>query len=241
MSPAGRVVMVSSANRGIGRAIAATLHDAGYSLSLGAREPSSLDGVITDPGGERVLRARYDAQDPATHRDWVAATADRFGRIDALVNNAGTVTRVRVDDDPDDALGDAALERMWAVNVKAPLSMTRRALPHLRRSGAGRVVNVCSIAGKAVYNDNVGYAMTKFAAVALSHATRRAGWDDGVRCTALCPGFVATDMTADVETFPHERMMAPDDVASLVLAVLGLSNNASVAELVVNCRDDVTM
>jgi NAD(P)-dependent dehydrogenase (short-subunit alcohol dehydrogenase family) len=47
--------------------------------------------------------------------------------------------------------------------------------------------------------------MTKFAAVALSHATRRAGWTDGVRCTALCPGFVATDMTADVTTFPHEQ------------------------------------
>ena len=97
------------------------------------------------------------------------------------------------------------------------------------------------IAGKAVYNNNAGYAMTKFAAVALSHAARRAGWEDGVRCTALCPGFVATDMTADVETFPHEQMMAPGDIAEVVLTVLGLSNNASIAELVINCRDDVTM
>ena len=130
---------------------------------------------------------------------------------------------------------------MWAVNVKAPLSMIRTALPHLRRSGAGRIVNVVSIAGKAVYNNNAGYAMTKFAAVALSHAARRAGWEDGVRCTALCPGFVATDMTADVESFPHEQMMEPGDIAEVVLTVLGLSNNASIAELVINCRDDVTM
>src|SRR5260370_714816 len=128
-----------------------------------------------------------------------------------------------------------------AVNVKAPLSMISTALPHLRRSGAGRIVNVVSIAGKAVYNNNAGYAMTKFAAVALSHAARRAGWEDGVRCTALCPGFVATDMTADVETFPHEQMMAPGDIAEVVLTVLGLSNNASIAELVINCRDYVTM
>jgi len=127
------------------------------------------------------------------------------------------------------------------VNVKAPLSMIRTALPYLRRSGAGRIVNVVSIAGKAVYNNNAGYAMTKFAAVALSHAARRAGWEDGVRCTALCPGFVATDMTADVETFPHEQMMAPGDIAEVVLTVLGLSNSASIAELVINCRDDVTM
>ena len=146
------------------------------------------------------------------------------------------VVRVTVEDEK-----DTELDRMWAVNVKAPLSMIRTALPHLRRSGAGRIVNMASIAGKAVYNDNAGYAMTKFAAVALSHATRHAGWDDGVRCTALCPGFVATDMTADVETFPHEQMMEPSDIAEVVLTLLALSNNASIAELAVNCRNDLMM
>ncbi len=146
------------------------------------------------------------------------------------------MVRVTVEDDK-----EAELDEMWAVNVKAPLAMIRHTLPHLRNSGSGRIVNVASIAGKAVYNNNVGYAMTKFAAVALSHATRRAGWEDGVRCTALCPGFVATGMTADVETFPHDQMMEPDDVAQMVLTLFTLSNKASVAELVMNCRDDVTM
>jgi NADP-dependent 3-hydroxy acid dehydrogenase YdfG len=228
--------MVSGANRGIGRAIAEALYRAGYTLSLGARDPASLDPVAGSWVADRVLVARYDAEDQATHLRWVEATAARFGRIDGLINNAGTVVRVRIEDER-----DAELDRMWAVNVKAPLSMIRTALPHLRRAGAGRIVNVVSIAGKAVYNNNAGYAMTKFAAVALSHATRRAGWEDGVRCTALCPGFVATDMTADVETFPHEQMMAPGDIAEVVLTVLGLSNTASIAELVINCRDDITM
>jgi NADP-dependent 3-hydroxy acid dehydrogenase YdfG len=236
LAPEGRVVMVSGANRGIGRAIAEALYRAGYTLSLGARDPASLDPVAGGWADGRVLMERYDAEDQTTHRRWVEATAARFGRIDGLVNNAGMVVRVRIEDEK-----DAELDRMWAVNVKAPLSMIRTALPHLRRSGAGRIVNVVSIAGKAVYNNNAGYAMTKFAAVALSHAARRAGWEDGVRCTALCPGFVATDMTADVETFPHEQMMTPMDIAEVVLTVLGLSNNASIAELVINCRDDVTM
>jgi len=236
LAPEGRVIMVSGANRGIGRAIAEALYRAGYTLSLGAREPASLDPVAGSWVADRVLVARYDAEDQATHLRWVEATAARFGRIDGLINNAGTVVRVRIEDER-----DAELDRMWAVNVKAPLSMIRTALPHLRRAGAGRIVNVVSIAGKAVYNNNAGYAMTKFAAVALSHATRRAGWEDGVRCTALCPGFVATDMTADVETFPHEQMMAPGDIAEVVLTVLALSNTASIAELVINCRDDVTM
>ena len=89
---------------------------------------------------------------------------------------------------------------------------------------------MASLAGKAVYGAGIGYSMTKFAAVALSHATRHAGWGDGVRCTALCPGYVATDMTAAVESVPLDQMIAPDDLAEVVLTVLSLSNTASIAD-----------
>ncbi len=231
----GRVIMISGANRGIGLAIARTLYDAGYSLSLGARNPTSLADVTDGWAPERLMTGVYDAEDQETHRQWVAATVERLGRLDGLVNNAGMMEDVSVDDEKDEAL-----DRMWAVNVKAPLSMTRTALPHLRRSGAGRIVNVASLAGKAVYGSGIGYSMTKFAAVALSHATRHAGWEDGVRCTALCPGYVATDMTANVQTVAHDQMIAPGDLASIVLTLLSLSNTASIAELVINCRADVT-
>jgi NADP-dependent 3-hydroxy acid dehydrogenase YdfG len=226
--------MISGANRGIGRAVAQTLYDAGFSLSLGARNPASLDAVMGTWATERALAARYDAQDQDTHRDWVAATVAKFGRLDGLINNAGIMEEVDVEDEKDEAL-----DRMWAVNVKAPLSMTRTALPHLRQCGAGRIINVASLAGKAVYGSGVGYSMTKFAAVALSHATRHAGWDDGVRCTALCPGYVATDMTAGVETMTTDQMIDPGDIAQVVLTLLSLSNTASIAEVVVNCRADV--
>ena len=235
LTPDGRVIMISGANRGIGRAVAAALYGAGYNLSLGARNPESLAQVTGDWAPDRVLTGRYDAEDKDTHRQWVASTVERFGRLDGLVNNAGIVGNVSVEDDKDDEL-----DRMWAVNVKGPLSMTRTALPHLRSCGAGRIVNVCSLAGKAVYDSGIGYSMTKFAAVALSHATRHAGWDDGVRCTALCPGYVATDMTATVESVPQDRMIEPDDIAEVVLTLLALSNKASIAELLINCRDDVT-
>ncbi len=236
LAPDGRVIMISGANRGIGLAISRTLYDAGYSLSLGARNPNSLTEVTSGWAPERVLTGRYDAEDQETHRQWVAATVARFDRLDGLVNNAGIMEDVSVEDENDDAL-----DRMWAVNVKAPLSMTRTALPHLRRCGAGRIINVASLAGKAVYGSGIGYSMTKFAAVALSHATRHAGWDDGVRCTALCPGYVATDMTANVETVAHGQMIEPGDLAEVVLTLLALSNKASIAELVINCRDDVMM
>ncbi len=236
LTPDGRVIMISGANRGIGRAIAGVLYDAGYSLSLGARKLDSLTEITRGWVRERVLTTIYDAQDQATHRQWVAATMARFGRLDGLVNNAGIMEDVSLEDE-----NDEALDRMWAVNVKAPLSMTRIALPHLRRCGAGRIVNLSSLAGKAVYGAGIGYSMTKFAAVALSHATRHAGWDDGVRCTALCPGYVATDMTAKVESVAQDQMIEPRDIAEAVLTLLTLSNTASIAELVINCRDDVMM
>ena len=141
-----------------------------------------------------------------------------------------------VEDEEDN---EEALDRMWSVNVKAPLSLTRLTLPFLRKSGYGRVINVASLAGKAVYGPSVGYSMTKFAAVALSHATRLGGWEDGVRCTALCPGYVATDMTKEVESVKVENMVSPDDLAEIVRTVICLSNSASIAELIVNCKPDL--
>jgi NAD(P)-dependent dehydrogenase (short-subunit alcohol dehydrogenase family) len=78
--------------------------------------------------------------------------------------------------------------------------------------------------------------MSKFALVALTQAVRREGWADGVRATAMCPGFVATDMTAAVTTFPRADMSDPDDVAALIETVMLLPNNATVAEILLNCR-----
>ena len=125
---------------------------------------------------------------------------------------------------------------MWEVNVKGPLRLIRLALPWLKKSGSGRIVNVASLSGKRVKNAYAGYAMSKFAVVALTHAVRRLGWDHGVRATAICPSFVATDMTAEVTAVPRGEMIQPADLAELVATALALPNNAVVAELLVNCR-----
>lgn len=236
LDPAGRVVMVSGANRGIGAAVARQLYDSGYSLSLGARRPDELQAFLDGRDESRITVCRYDAEDRATHSAWTDETISRFGRLDGLVNNAGIAIRYRVEDDDEEVL-----DRLWAVNVKAPMSMIRLALPHLRKAGSGRVVNVASLSGKRVRNDNAGYAMSKFAVVALSHATRNTGWEDGVRCTVVCPGFVKTDMTEKVESFPRDAMIDPADIAELVGVALALPNRASVAELLVNCQREDTL
>jgi NAD(P)-dependent dehydrogenase (short-subunit alcohol dehydrogenase family) len=160
----------------------------------------------------------------------------QFGRIDGLVNNAGISLPVTIEDD-----NEADLDRVWAVNVKAPLSMIRLALPYLRASGSGRIVNVGSLSGKRVRNDNVAYNMSKFAVMAVTHGARRLGWDDGVRATALCPSFVRTEMTAGVTKIGRDEMIDPADLAELVATVMALPNTASIAELLVNCRLEDTL
>jgi len=235
LEPKGRVVMISGANRGIGLAVAQALLGKGYSVSLGARDPKKLDKLL-DKMSDRALAHAYDAAQPGSDEAWVAATAKRFGRIDGLVNNAGIAPVAQVED-----ADDANLDALWAVNVKAPMRMIRLALPHLRKAGAGRIVNISSLSGKRVKNENAGYAMSKFALMALTHATRRIAWDDGVRVTAVCPSFVATDLTAGVTKVSRAEMIDPGDLAEVVAMALALPNTAAIAELLVNCRLEDTL
>lgn len=233
LTPDGRVVMVTGASRGIGRAVADLLAAQGYRLALAMRKPPRGADAAD------VLVHRYDALEPATAQAFVDATVARFGRIDALINNAGIYrTMSLVDED------ERALDEVWAVNVKAPLRLTRYALPHLRRSGRGRVVNIVSTDGKR-YRDasvSVAYAASKHALLALTHATRHAAWDDGVRVTALCPGGVETDLLDGIPgVVPGGQRLTPALVAETVAFLLSLPNVASVAELVVNTRLESTM
>jgi len=231
LSPEGRVIMVSGANRGIGLAVARSLHGKGYRLSLGGRDAGKLAAALGDLDKARAIAIPFDARDRASCAAWVERTAGHFGRIDGLVNNAGISLNVGIEDDD-----EAAYDAMWEVNVKGPLRLIRLALPHLKRSGTGRVVNVASLSGKRVANDNAGYAMSKFAVLALTHAVRRLGWEHGIRACAVCPGFVDTDMTAGVAGVARESMIQPPDLAELVATALALPNTAAIAEFLVNAR-----
>ena len=230
MEPTGRVAMVSGATRGIGRAVTERLLAAGYTVSAGVRDPSRL------PAHERLTGHAFDAASPGSADAWVAATLARHGRIDALVNAAGINPRGTLLD-PDESAFDA----MWTVNAKGPMRVIRAAWPHLVAAGEGRVVNIASLSGKRVRNDNLGYAMSKFAVMALTQEVRRQGWDLGIRATAVCPGFVDTDMTSHVTKVSRESMSRPEDIAALIEAVLRLPNTATVAELLVNCRHEDTL
>ncbi|MFT3974652.1 MAG: SDR family NAD(P)-dependent oxidoreductase [Amaricoccus sp.] len=220
-----RVALVSGASRGIGRAIADRLAADGWRLSLGLRTPS---GLADD---ERVQTVRYDAG-AGGEAEWVSAALARFGRIDAIVANAGIIVPKTVIEGSDEEL-----DAMWQVNVKAPRRLAQAAFPALAASGRGRIIITASLSGKRVKSPASGlYAITKHAAVALAHALRQTGFDQGIRATAICPGFVATDMARGLTARGEADMTRAEDVAALVAMALDLPNTASVAELAVNCQ-----
>ncbi len=223
--------MVSGGGRGLGAAIVDRLLDAGWSVSLGLRDTGQAEQF--DVPSDRLFAARFDATDPASATAWTEATIARFGHLDALVNNAGILRMVDFEKGNEDDL-----DALWSVNVKAPFRLIRATLPHLRASGTGRVVNIASTDAKRFRpGTSVGYAMTKHALLAMTQAVRHAGWDDGVRATALCPGAIDTDLIADIPgVTPKADRLTPETVADMVLMVLSMPNQASVPEIVLNTR-----
>ena len=226
-----KVAMISGGGRGLGAAITRKLLDDGWCLSLGVRDRGQADtfGASTD----KLAAFTFDATDPSTASPWVEGTIERFGRLDALINNAGILRLV------DFEMGtEADLDDLWAINVKAPYRLIRTALPHLKKTGRGRVINIASTDAKRYRGGvSIGYAMTKHALLALTQAVRFAGWDDGVRATAICPGAIDTQLIDGIPgVTPKAERLHPETVAEMVAFLLSLPNQASVPELIANTR-----
>ena len=222
-----RTALISGGNRGIGAAIADRLAAEGWNLSLGVRKPEALP--------ERFAAhhaARYDSDVPGCEAAWVESAMARFGRIDAIVNNAGIMIPKTVVE-----VSDAEMQAMLDINVLAPLRLVRAAWAPLAASGRGRVITVVSLSGKRVkYASSSSYSVSKFAALALALGSRHAGWDKGIRSTAICPGLVATDMAFALTDMSPGDMTPPEEVARIVGLVLDLPNTASIAEIPINCK-----
>ncbi|HEY0274930.1 MAG TPA: SDR family NAD(P)-dependent oxidoreductase, partial [Paenirhodobacter sp.] len=138
-----QVALISGASRGIGAAVARKLFDDGWTVSLGMRHPSMPDWAATAP--ERVHLFAYDALDAASPTAWVADVAARFGRIDALVANAGISIPKSVVE-----ISDDEMDQLLEVNVKAPRRLAAAAWQMLGASGRGRVIVLGSLSGKRV-------------------------------------------------------------------------------------------
>jgi NADP-dependent 3-hydroxy acid dehydrogenase YdfG len=207
-----RTALITGAARGIGAAIARSLTDAGARVALASRSGD-------DPGIEGALAVRTDVRDLASVEAAAAATAERFGGIDILIVNAGVGSYGPFLDLPMDEL-----EEMIDVNVKGAIYAVRAALPYLLRSEAADLVTVASEAGRRGLPYEAVYCASKFAQVGLTRALDHELREQGVRCTNICPGGVATDFAMGRGRTPDmpalAGMMRPEDVAETVVFAL---------------------
>ena len=224
-----KVVMISGANRGIGKAIALKLYEEGFRISLGIRNLEKIDSDLQDLSKERAIIHFYDASEPKTEVTWVNSTLKKFGRIDALVNNAGIYYVLDIED-----ANEPLLDKLFEINTKAPIRLSRTVLPHLRQSGMGRIINIVSDAAKRVEDSKVGYSVSKFGFLAASHGMFHAAKKDGVRVTALCPAWVNTDMAKNETNLTPDQMIQPETIADVVLMLINLPNTAIITELFID-------
>jgi NAD(P)-dependent dehydrogenase (short-subunit alcohol dehydrogenase family) len=182
-----QVVLITGCSSGIGRAVAQRLTASGYTVVATARRVESLDSVAA------TTRLPLDVTESGDVEAVVAATLQRHGHIDVLVNNAGYAVRGAIEEVP-----DAAVRQLFDVNVFGVLRMVRAVAPVLRQQGAGRIITISSIAGKMSTPGNGHYSASKFAIEGLSDALRLELGPFGVFVSLVEPGPIETqfDLTS---------------------------------------------
>ena len=215
--------LVTGGSSGIGLAIARALSEDGYDLTLVSRRAEKVEPAAAELGAHG-LAADVSKEDEAQRA--VAEHRERFGRLDVLVNSAGVGVAGRIED-----LSTKHFDLQIGVNLRGLFLVTRAALPLLRES-RGHVINLASIAGTLPTPGLATYGAAKAAVIALTRSLNAELEADGIRATALCPGFVDTPM-AQWSGVPADEMIQPEDCAELVRALLRLSPHARVPQIVV--------
>ena len=216
----GKVALVTGASRGIGKAIAATYAAAGAKVMISSRKEDALRTAASDMSGE-VDVFEANAGDPEAAQACVAATVERFGGLDILVNNAATNPYMG----PGVEIDLARWDKTFQVNVRGVHAWTQAAWEASMKEGGGAVVNIASIGGMSYEPGLSVYNTTKAAVIHLTKVTA-AELGPGVRVNAIAPGLVKTDMAralweahGDVigARHPLGRLGEPEDIANAAL------------------------
>lgn len=231
---ADRAALVTGGSGGIGLAIARRLAQSGYALTISGRQEEKLLKTAEVLANEdfKVEAVVADVTKEDAIVELVAEHKRQWGRLDCLVNNAGVGIG-----QPIESIQTKHFDLQVAVNLRAPVVATRESAEMLRAAGAEHgkalVVNLASIAGKQAPAWLSVYGATKAAIISYSQSCQKEFGDSGVAVTAICPGFVATDMTEFArEQVPAEKMMTTQDIAEAVTFLLRVSTNCAVPEII---------
>ncbi len=230
---AERAALITGASGEIGLAIARVLGEEGYGLTLSARRPEKLEQAVQplrDDGFEVLtVPANMTAEEEVVAI--FDAHKERYGRLDALVNNAGMGVGA-----PLEEIQTKFLDMQLGVNLRALILGTREGIPLLKEAGAEHgkalIVNTASLAGKAGPAWLSIYGATKAAVINFSEATAREVSRSGIQCTAFAPGFVDTAMADFIRDQIGEPLIQPSDIGEAVRFLLRTSPSCHVPEIV---------
>ncbi|HSB78108.1 MAG TPA: SDR family oxidoreductase [Candidatus Methylomirabilis sp.] len=233
----GRVVIVTGASTGMGRAIAGAMAAEGAVLVLVARSAVRLEeaGALARAAGGTVLTFPGDVADKARVKQVVRETVERFGRIDILINNAGTNTYHR-------NLADLSVED-WSLvmntNLTGAFLLTRQVLPHMREAGKGYIINISSAAGlQPSAPAGVAYSASKHALHSLTGSINAEERRHGIRACVIAPGETDTP-NLDLRPRPPSKedratTLRPEDIANAVVYVASQPDRVAVELLLIN-------
>lgn len=223
------VAIVTGASRGIGRAIARALAAEAATVVLAARDETALAETAhgVDSAGGRALTVPTDMTDEASIKNLVAVTQSRLGRLDILINNAGVTHAAALEHTT-----TADFDRCMAVNARGPFILCREAIPFLRKAPRSYIVNIASVVGVKSYPHQSAYSASKHALRGMSMAVAEEVKADNIRVHVICPGGVATEMIGNVRPdIKSDDLMAPEEIAELVLYLVTHRGNAVIDEL----------
>jgi len=209
-----RVVLVSGAGRGIGRAVALAFAQAGAKVALLARSVDQLEAVAAEIG-PAALAVPCDVAEPDQIASAVATAVAQLGPVDILVNNAGVFL--------DATLAETSLadwNRTLAVNATGVFLLTQAVLPDMIERGSGRIINIASSAGLKGYAAQVAYCASKHAVMGLSRALALEVKPHNIHVHCVCPGGVETEFIAGTrlgERLAGQTMIQPADIAEACL------------------------
>lgn len=223
-----KVALVTGSSSGIGRAIARGLAAEGAALVLAARRADRLQEAAAEvaAAGGIALCVPTDVSSVQEIERLFAATMERFGRLDLLVNNAGTTARGAIDE-----LAVEDWDRVMAVNLRAPFLCARQALRIMKQQRSGRIINIGSISAQRVRPNSGPYAASKFGIDGLTHVIALEGRPFGISCGVLHPGNTKSELGGG--GFSGEPRMETDDLVQAAILMATVPPEMNIFQMVV--------